>query len=225
MPAAMGVQERRFVFCGNRSYVLDRMLAHGLTVAAIFAVPGSWLERSLVARALPFRPLPPKREFVRALDALSFDTFVSNGCPHILPISALSRDGARRFVNVHPSALPDLRGADPVPGALLHGRRSGATVHLMDDGIDTGRIVAQVPIPMTEDLDAGLLYQLSFIAEQEAFDAALARGFAPQDPQPAAPPDAIYYSFRPEHLRIDCGQDAEAICCQVRAFGTRAKGA
>src|SRR6185295_17658889 len=97
---------------------------------------------------------------------------------------------------------------DPVPGALLFGRDAGATCHMMDDGIDTGPIISQVRIPYSEELYAGLLYQLSFKAEQEVFRLALARNFRPARAQSAAK-DIVYYTRKKEDLRIRFSEPAE----------------
>lgn len=52
-----------------------------------------------------------------------------------------------RIVNVHPSLLPAFPGRDAVRQALRHGVRvTGVTVHLVDEGMDTGPIVAQAAL-------------------------------------------------------------------------------
>jgi phosphoribosylglycinamide formyltransferase-1 len=49
-----------------------------------------------------------------------------------------------RIVNVHPSLLPDFPGAHAVEDQLIAGvTASGASVHLVDEGVDTGRVLAQ----------------------------------------------------------------------------------
>ena len=54
-----------------------------------------------------------------------------------------------RIVNVHPSLLPAFPGAHPVEDQLAAGvRESGATVHLVDEGIDSGPILAQERVPV-----------------------------------------------------------------------------
>lgn len=64
-------------------------------------------------------------------------------------LRALPRFGA---LNVHPSLLPALRGPEPEFWALRLGlRETGVTVHLMDDGLDTGPILAQRPVPISRD--------------------------------------------------------------------------
>jgi phosphoribosylglycinamide formyltransferase-1 len=50
---------------------------------------------------------------------------------------------------VHPALLPAFPGARPVEDALAAGAsETGATVHLVDDGIDTGRILRQEAVPV-----------------------------------------------------------------------------
>lgn len=212
------------LFAGNRSHVLQEMIRTGLRPRRIFAVKGSYLERELTADGIAHEELPAGPRFIELLLNERFDLFLSNGCPLLLPITKLKSPERRHFVNIHPSYLPDLRGVDPVPGALLHGRDSGATCHVMDDGIDTGGIIAQVRIPFSEDLDAGLLYQLSFIAEREAYTAAADAGFTPRNHGGKAP-DTVYYTFKPEHLRIDWSAPLASIVHRIKAFGTKSKGA
>jgi methionyl-tRNA formyltransferase len=214
----------RYIFAGNRFFVLEQMLRMNLPVVQIFALRGSFLERELLTRGLPFENIPDKSGFVRSLKTLDFDIFVSNGCPVILPISDLTVGNGKRFINVHPSLLPDLRGRDPVPGAILYGLSSGATCHVMDDGIDSGAIIAQVSIEMTADLDCGLLYQLSFIAEQMVFVNAFNRDFKPLQLQ-SERGNATHYTRKEADLEIDLDEDAEAICRRIRAFNSRSQGA
>ncbi|MEA3322602.1 MAG: methionyl-tRNA formyltransferase [Patescibacteria group bacterium] len=54
-------------------------------------------------------------------------------------------------INIHASLLPELRGASPVQNALLQGKKeTGVTIMQMDEGIDTGDIIAQKTIPILE---------------------------------------------------------------------------
>jgi phosphoribosylglycinamide formyltransferase-1 len=57
-----------------------------------------------------------------------------------------------RIINVHPSLLPAFPGLDAPARALAHGVKvSGCTVHLVDAGVDTGPIIAQVSVPVLDD--------------------------------------------------------------------------
>jgi methionyl-tRNA formyltransferase len=214
----------KYVFAGNRFFVLEKMLELNLPIVRIFALRDSFLSKELERRNLPYDIIPPKKEFVKILKTLGFDIFVSNGCPVILPITELSSGNNKLFINVHPSFLPDLRGSDPVPGALLYGRKSGATCYVMDDKIDTGAIIAQIPIEMTTDLECGLLYQLSFIAEKEVFSMAFQQSFRPIGAQISSS-DNIYYTRKDSDLEINLREDIDSICRRIRAFNSRSQGA
>jgi phosphoribosylglycinamide formyltransferase-1 len=57
-----------------------------------------------------------------------------------------------RVVNVHPSLLPAFPGLEAQRQAWEHGVRvSGATVHLVDEGLDRGPIVLQEAVPVLDD--------------------------------------------------------------------------
>jgi methionyl-tRNA formyltransferase len=61
-------------------------------------------------------------------------------------------------LNVHPSLLPRHRGASPIPTAILAGdRETGATIILMDPGMDSGPILAQRSLPIEDHDTAGTL--------------------------------------------------------------------
>jgi phosphoribosylglycinamide formyltransferase-1 len=54
-----------------------------------------------------------------------------------------------RIVNVHPSLLPAFPGARPIEDALAAGvETTGVTVHYVDDGVDTGPLIMQEPVPV-----------------------------------------------------------------------------
>jgi phosphoribosylglycinamide formyltransferase-1 len=54
-----------------------------------------------------------------------------------------------RLLNIHPSLLPAFPGLFPQRQALEHGAKvTGATVHFVDDGVDSGPIVLQAAVPV-----------------------------------------------------------------------------
>ncbi|MEO7196753.1 MAG: phosphoribosylglycinamide formyltransferase [Pseudonocardiaceae bacterium] len=78
-----------------------------------------------------------------ALAAHQPDLVVTAGFMKILGTVCLDRFGGR-IINTHPALLPAFPGLHPVARALAHGVRvTGATVHLVDAGVDTGPILAQ----------------------------------------------------------------------------------
>jgi phosphoribosylglycinamide formyltransferase 1 len=70
------------------------------------------------------------------------------GYMHLLTPPFLQRFPGR-VVNVHPSLLPAFPGAHAIDEAIAAGvETTGVTVHLVDDGIDTGPVLAQEPVPV-----------------------------------------------------------------------------
>lgn len=64
------------------------------------------------------------------------------------------RQFKNRIINLHPSLLPKHRGIDAINKALLaKDKIAGCTVHLVDEGLDTGPIIAQSFCPIHEDDD------------------------------------------------------------------------
>lgn len=61
-------------------------------------------------------------------------------------------------VNVHASLLPRWRGAAPVQAAILHDDITGVTIMKMDQGLDTGPILSQRSIPISDSVTAGELF-------------------------------------------------------------------
>ena len=82
------------------------------------------------------------------LGELEPDLIVVAAYGNILPAEVLSIP-SRGCVNVHPSLLPRYRGPSPVATAILEGQeRTGTTIMLMDQGLDTGPILASAAVPI-----------------------------------------------------------------------------
>ena len=80
----------------------------------------------------------------------------------------------QRVLNVHPSLLPAFPGLDAAKQALEHGVRvTGATVHLVDAGMDTGPIVAQGAVPVRSDDTLASLQQRIHAIEHQIYPAAV----------------------------------------------------
>jgi len=87
------------------------------------------------------------------------DVVVCAGFMRLLGPGFLSRF-PHRVVNTHPALLPSFPGAHAVADALAYGVKvSGVTVHLIDEGIDTGPVVAQAPVPVLPGDDEAALHR------------------------------------------------------------------
>lgn len=212
---------RRYIFTGNRFFVLQKMIELNLNIVKIFVVRDSFCQKELETRGIEFEILSNnKNEFVNILFSLDYDILVSNGCPFILPISQLS-NGSKKFINLYPSLLPDLKGKSPINGALLFERRHGVTCHNMDDGIDTGAIIEQLEIPIGEEINLDLLYQLSFRAEAIAFENAYKKNFEPLDVlYTRKNEDNIYYSKKHEDRIIRYEESFFELKRKIKAFSS-----
>jgi phosphoribosylglycinamide formyltransferase-1 len=72
-----------------------------------------------------------------------------------------------RCVNTHPALLPSFPGTHGVRAALDHGVKvTGCTVLIVDDGVDTGPIVAQAPVPVHEHDNEETLHERIKVAER-----------------------------------------------------------
>ena len=79
-----------------------------------------------------------------------------------------------RVVNIHPALLPAFPGTHAHAQALAYGARvTGCTVHLVDAGVDTGPILAQVTVPILEGDDEDTLRERLLLKEHELLPAVL----------------------------------------------------
>ena len=164
----------RVVFFGTPEFAvpsLEALLGEGFDVVAAVTQPDKPQGRSRstavpppvktaaaaedVPLLQPERPSDPA--FVERLRALAPDVGVVVAYGHILKpdLLALPRLG---MINLHPSLLPELRGAAPVEWAILNGlKQTGVTIMRMDEGLDSGPILLQLPHDIDPEVTGGEL--------------------------------------------------------------------
>ena len=99
-----------------------------------------------------------EQAYITALREAKVDLVVLAGFMRILKGEFL-RAFEGRVVNVHPSLLPSFPGLEAWKQALDHGvKYTGVTVHYVDQGVDSGSIIAQEPVPVQEDDTPESLY-------------------------------------------------------------------
>ncbi|MFD9909502.1 phosphoribosylglycinamide formyltransferase [Streptomyces sp. NPDC059063] len=87
------------------------------------------------------------------------DLVISAGFMKIVGKEFLARFGGRT-VNTHPALLPSFPGAHGVRDALAYGAKvTGCTVHFVDDGVDTGPIIAQGVVEVRDQDDESALHE------------------------------------------------------------------
>ncbi|MFW5878607.1 MAG: phosphoribosylglycinamide formyltransferase [Myxococcota bacterium] len=106
---------------------------------------------------LDHRDLPSRAAFDSAVLSVlrehDVDWLVLAGFMRIIGVSLLEAY-PRRILNIHPALLPSFPGTRAVDEALARGVTiSGCTVHIVDQGVDTGPILAQAAVPVLPEDD------------------------------------------------------------------------
>lgn len=79
-----------------------------------------------------------------------------------------------RVLNVHPALLPAFPGLHAWQQALTYGAKvSGCTVHFVDEGLDSGPIILQRPVPVLDDDTPATLHARIQVQEHQAYPQAL----------------------------------------------------
>ena len=120
-----------------------------------------------------------ERTYIQKLQEARVDLIVLAGFMRILKGDFL-RAFHERVVNIHPSLLPAFPGLEAWKQALDSGVKvTGCTVHFVDQGVDSGPIIAQETVPVLDGDTAGTLHERIQQAERRVYPrtvAALARG-------------------------------------------------
>lgn len=164
----------RVVFMGTPQFavpILEAVVDAGYKVVGVVTQPdrprgrGRKVAPSPVKEAAINRGLalfqPPRvsaPEFLAALEDLLPDVIAVAAFGQILPPAVLK---APKYgcINVHASLLPRYRGAAPIHRAIINGEKeTGITTVFMDEGLDTGDILLQEALPITDEDTAGTLH-------------------------------------------------------------------
>lgn len=148
---------------GSNFEAIARNVHAGKVPARIAVVISNREEAPGLARAremgLATRFIPSKgkereaydRELVSVLREFGVDVVCLAGFMRVLS-PYFVREFPHRILNIHPSLLPAFPGTDAQKQALDYGVKfAGCTVHLVDQGVDTGPIVCQAVVPVEDD--------------------------------------------------------------------------
>jgi methionyl-tRNA formyltransferase len=214
---------------------VQEMVDQGDEVIAVVCLPEDpwpgiepgWSVKEVATRNfLPlYQPPPPEvnnPRFVEQMRKLQPDLIVAMhyGVIFKRALLELPRLGA---VNIHPTRLPRGQGMTPSCWHMLMGDdKNWITLHWIDEGIDTGPVIAQGWVEITDEetghdstnklLDEGhriFAQNLPLIRE----------GKAPRIPQDQIPGvERLYYRWQPEYARIPWDQPAEKVALHIRAL-------
>jgi phosphoribosylglycinamide formyltransferase-1 len=137
-----------------------------LDLAKSFGIPSHFVSPG------PFRTkMAPEaeEELVRLLQEAKVDFLVLAGFMRVIK-EPLLKAFPGRILNIHPSLLPAFRGLEAWRQAVEAGAsEAGCTVHLVDAGVDTGKILGQSRVPVKATDTAELLHARIQVAEHELY--------------------------------------------------------
>ncbi len=225
-----------FLYFGTPEFsriVLEELLKSGLKPAAVITAPDKPVGRKQVLTASsvaafaskngievlkPEKIKPP--EFIEKLRSFEPDFIIVAAYGKIIPQAILDipKHGA---INVHPSLLPQWRGASPIPYTIVNGdSKTGVTIMLMDAEMDHGPILVQEEVALRGDeTTTTLTAQLARLGGQmlgRVVPDWLAGNITPTEQDH----DAATFTkiLTKEDGRIDWSKSAVEIERQVRAF-------
>jgi methionyl-tRNA formyltransferase len=124
-------------------------------------------------------------------------------------------------INIHGSLLPRGRGAAPIQAAILAGdTQTGITIMKMDPGVDTGPLLSQRAIPISNQDTAGMLFEKLAPLGAELLLETLPRYLSGELQPQTQPAEGVTYvpMLKKEDGRLDFNQPADALERRVRAF-------
>lgn len=222
----------RIVFMGTPAFAVPTLLAlveAGHAIAAVYTQPPRPAGRGKQERKSPvhlaaeklgipvFHPTTLRDLDVQA-DFLAHEAELGVVVAYGLILPKPILDGpARGCLNVHASLLPRWRGAAPIQRAILAGDHvTGVTIMRMEEGLDTGPMLATARVPI-EDKTAGELHdELAEIGARLLVDTLAQLDQLKPHPQP---PGATYAGkIDKSEARLDWSKPAERLEREVRAF-------
>jgi phosphoribosylglycinamide formyltransferase-1 len=144
--------------------ISDRPTAYALTRARQAGIP---------THVVRLRDFPDRNAFdaeiSRVIDDYEAELIVLAGFMKVLQPKFVQKY-RNCIINIHPSLLPAFPGARPLPDALAYGVKvSGTTVHFVDEGLDTGPIIAQVSVPVYDNDNEESLHARIQIEEHQIY--------------------------------------------------------
>ena len=159
----------KVVISNNKNaFALERAAKHGIDAKAIS--PKDFETREQF-----------NEELIRVLDTYNLDLIVLAGCLVVLP-EALIKKYKNKIINIHPSLIPAFCGTGYY-GLKVHEKAlergvkvTGATVHFVDEGTDTGPIIFQKTVEVQDDdtaevLQKRVMEQAEWVIMPKAIDA------------------------------------------------------
>ena len=225
----------RIVFMGSPDFAIPTLqkLAKNHDICAVYTQPAKLAGRGMKSTQVPvaayatdkslalFSPETLKSDDAQQqLSAHKADLFIVVAYGLLLPKLVLNMPKLG-CINGHASLLPRWRGAAPIQRAIAAGDAvTGISAMLMDEGLDTGRVLMQRSCEIDPAETAGSLHDKLAILNSETLDEVVAdidnllKTAQPQDGR-----QALYATkIVPQEAKIDWSCDTDKLDCLIRAF-------
>jgi methionyl-tRNA formyltransferase len=225
----------RLAFLGTPDFAvptLEALLARGHDVAAVYTQPPRPAGRGQKPQPSPIKRVAEKHGIAvhapqnlrdareqEVFRALGLDAAIVVAYGQILPKAILAAP-AFGCLNLHASLLPRWRGAAPIQRAIMAGdTKTGVMVMRMEEGLDTGPVLAELQALITDTTTAGDLHdelaRTGAVLLADALDR-LARGAVSERPQTG---EATYAKkITPEEARIAWSRPAHEVLRHIHGF-------
>ena len=225
----------RIVFMGSPDFaaIALKHLAQDFNVVGVVTQPDRRAGRGKKLLSPPVKILADELEIPamqprRLKDNLALDG-LRRFAPDLIVVAAygqILRPDVLRLprygcINIHGSLLPRWRGAAPIQAAILAGdAETGITIIRMDEGVDTGDMLAKRAIPIEADDTAGTLFDKLAPLGAELLVETLPKYLSGEiKPQPQPEEGATYARMlKKADGKLDFAQSAEELARRIRAF-------
>lgn len=214
--------------------VLDKLLDRGHEIAAVYTQPDKPAGRGkkltptpvkihstdLGLQTVEIQRISDKDSSLEQMLSFKADAAIVAAYGIILPSFVIDKFPLG-IINLHPSLLPEFRGASPVATAILQGcKETGVTIMKIDEGMDTGPILKQKSVKIGKDEKCDTLTERLFISGSnllvETLEEMQSRGIEPipQDGSKAT----LTERLKRQDGEIDWKQSSEQIYRAIKAF-------
>jgi methionyl-tRNA formyltransferase len=229
-------QINNIIFMGTPEFAvpsLQSLIDHGEHIAAVICQPDRPKGRGRKVQPPPVKILASEHhipvlqpvklrteEFQQTLQGYNPDLFIVTAYGRILPENIVNLP-TLGTINVHGSLLPKYRGAAPIQRAILNGdAQTGITIMQMDVGMDTGDMLLQKTLTITDDDTAATLAVKMATLGGDLLTQAL--DLLKEDRLPPIPQNNDLATDAPmltkDEARIDWQHSARQISCQIRGL-------
>ncbi len=227
------MKDKRVVFMGTPEFSLKVLesLIENTNVVLVVSQPDSYVGRHHELKYTPvkslalehnievFQPIKIKEDYQRILD-VNPDIIVTCAYGQIIPKILLDTP-KYKAINVHASLLPKLRGGSPLHKCLIDGySETGITIMYMDVGMDSGDIIKQKSIKITDEDNVGTIHDKLSILGSELLIETLPSIFDGTNERIKQDESEVTfaYNIKREEERIDFNKTAREVFNQVRGL-------